>query len=375
MSTIKTAYEVLKVAHLAQDSVLLEGPHGIGKSDVVQTFSDDTNKYMFPLFLSTQETGDLIGIPTDTIVDGETVTTWSKPTWLKQMEMKAAMGIESVLFLDELNRAPLDVRQSALQLVLEGKIHEHSLPVVNGRRTMVVSAINPADDYQVQELDPALLDRFLCLTLKVSAPEWLDWARNNKVTQAIRDFVSEFPDRLHYTPKEGKGPTPRAWAALSRLLDSAKELNTPKSALYDIISGRLGSEVGSQFFGYYENYTDVIKVDDIEDFIVKADKNQPIEELGELIKQEFGEIEAIRKHEIVNELVQRHISKDSETGKIALAYIYSLDMEIKIAFLKNFRGEDNDRYTVLANLDSEVNNKELFRQILKASLEANGEKL
>lgn len=364
MSTIKTAYEVLKVAHLAQDAVLLEGPHGIGKSQVIEQFAQNNKMHMFPLFLSTQETGDLIGIPTDDVVEGVKVTTWSKPTWLQEMESMAARGIECVLFLDELNRAPLDVRQSALQLVLEGKIHEHSLPRVNGRKTLVVAAINPADDYQVQELDPALLDRFLCLELKVSAPDWLEWARDNEVMNVIRDFVSEFPDRLHYTPDEGKGPTPRAWTKLSDLLSFSEGIS--KATLFDIIKGRLGSEVGAQFFGYYDNYVDVIKADDVEDFIVKAEKKVTnIEELGEVVKKEFEKIEAIRKHEIVAELVNRHINKD--TAKIALAYLYSLEMEVCVAFLKKIQGSHKELFSGIANIDGELNNKNLFRRIVKAA--------
>lgn len=361
MSTIKTAYDVLKIAHIAQDAVLLEGPHGIGKSDIVQTFSDDNKMHMFPLFLSTQETGDLIGIPTETIINDQKVTTWSKPTWLARMEAMAEQGIECVLFLDELNRAPLDVRQSALQLVLEGRIHEHSLPRVKGRKTLVVAAINPADDYQVQELDPALLDRFLCLELQVSAPDWLDWARNHNVINAIRDFISEFPNRLHYTPSEGKGPTPRAWSKLSSLLEAAAANNTNKAVLFDIIKGRLGSEVGSQFFSYYENYTDVVKADDVEDFIVQNDTE--IEELGDLVKKEFGKIEAIRKHEITAELVNRHINKD--TAKIALAYLYSLEMETCVSYLKKLKGESPELYAGVAKIDGELNDKELFRRIVK----------
>lgn len=365
MSTIKTAYNVLKIAHLSEDAVLLEGPHGIGKSDIVQQFADDNSMYMFPLFLSTQETGDLIGIPdTKILEDGSTVTSWDKPNWLHEMEVKAKEGIHCVLFLDELNRAPLDVRQSALQLVLEGKIHEHELPTVNGIKTLVVSAINPSDEYQVQELDPALLDRFLCLEIDVSVPEWLEWARTKNVLGVIRDFISEFPNRLHYTPNEGKGPTPRAWAKVSKNLDAHKKINSDKATLFDILKGRLGSEVGSQFFSYYENYSDVVKVDDIEDFIVKnvsTDKN--IEELGEVIKGEFGKIEAIRKHEIATELIQRHIGK--KTAEIALAYLYSLELETCVAILKKIKGVGvRGDYQKIAELDAEINNKGLFRRFV-----------
>lgn len=364
MTTINNIQAILKVAHLAQDAVLLEGKHGIGKSAIIQQFADNNDMYMFPLFLSTQETGDLIGIPSEIVVDGHKVTQWSKPIWLNRMEEMAKSGKHCVLFLDELNRAPLDVRQSALQLVLEGKIHEHALPRVNGLKSLVIAAINPSDDYQVQELDPALLDRFLCLNVEVSAKDWLKYARENGVIQVIIDFISEFQNRLHFTPAEGKGPTPRAWDKLSQLLKNVDGLTN--DVIFDIIRGRLGSDVGAQFFGYYMKYTEVVKTDDIENFIAELDdsaKDKNPETLGIDVANEFSKIEAIRKLEIAAELCERHINK--ETAKIALVYLYSLELETCVSFLKDMKGSNKETYTGIVAIDRRLNNKKLFSRIVE----------
>lgn len=363
MTTITNVQTILKVAHVAQDAVLLEGKHGIGKSAIVDQFAKNNNMYMFPLFLSTQETGDLIGIPSEIVVDGHKVTQWSKPIWLNRMEEMANKGIHCVLFLDELNRAPLDVRQSALQLVLEGKIHEHALPRVNGLKTLVVAAINPSDDYQVQELDPALLDRFLCLNIEVSSKDWLKYARENGVIPVIIDFISEFQNRLHFTPVEGKGPTPRAWDKLSNLLKNADGL--PNDVIFDLICGRLGGEVGAQFFGYYMKYIEVVKTDDIENFIAKLDdsaKDNNPEVLGKVVEKEFSKVEAIRKLEIATELCTRHIGK--ETAKIALVYLYSLELETCVSFLKDAKGSNKEMYAGIVAIDRQLNNKKLFSRIV-----------
>ncbi len=68
----------------------------------------------------------------------------------------------SVLFLDEMNRSATDTLNASLQLVLDRRLNDHRLPIVNGRPTLVAAAINPADaDYTVNTFDPALLDRFI----------------------------------------------------------------------------------------------------------------------------------------------------------------------------------------------------------------------
>ena len=238
--------QVIKAAAAADDTVLIEGKHGIGKSDAPKDFAAKEDYHFEPLFLSHQEVGDIIGIPSD-IIDGDIkITTWSIPPWLHRINQAAARGQRSILFLDELNRAQIDVRQSALQLVLERQIHEHVLPVVDGFRTMIVSAINPPEEYQVDELDPALLDRFLHIIADVDYKSWLKWAREHKINQIVRDYIAEHPDKLHWTPEDlSRGTTPRSWAKLSNYIDNIKTI--PEEILFQIIKGRVGVAVGSLF--------------------------------------------------------------------------------------------------------------------------------
>lgn len=362
---INSAKLVLHAAALADDAVLIEGKHGIGKSDIVRQFSKETYRHMEALFLSHQEVGDIIGIPRTIEKDGETITTWSVPIWLQRMREKAAQGIKCVLFLDELNRAPLDVRQSALQLVLERRIHEHELPIVDGERTMIVAAINPADDYQVDELDPALLDRFLPIYAEVDAKSWLKWAKETSVNEIVRDFIAENPDRLHWSPADGSiGSSPRSWAKLGNYMDNIDRIEP--SVIFQIMKGKVGTEIGSQFHAFAKNYTKVIKVEDIEKVVKKyADSVSDIDDLSLHITELMGATEAIQKMEMANKLKDKYGDKDEMLP--FLAYLYSIEIEILVAFLKSMRSDDPDAYKKLALVDGKVNNKELFRRIVVAS--------
>lgn len=271
---IQTARDIIAAAALADDTVIMEGVHGIGKSQIVKQFALEEGYHLEELFLSHQEVGDLIGIPHMKEQDGVTITTWSVPIWLQRMYKAAQEGKKCVLFLDELNRAPVDVRQSALQLVLERQIHEHKLPVIDGARTLVVAAINPADKYQVDELDPALLDRFLHITVEPDAQAWLKWARSSGVNSIVRDFIAEYPDRIHWTAADtGIGATPRSWAKLGDFMDRVHDIK--EEILFQIMKGKVGTELASQFYTFYKNYVDVVKMKDIED-IVKTTKTKSL---------------------------------------------------------------------------------------------------
>lgn len=361
---IKSASAIIKAAVTADDTVILEGKHGIGKSQIVKQFAEENGYHLEELFLSHNEIGDLIGIPHTIERNGKNITTWSVPIWLQRMYENAEKGIPNILFLDELNRAPIDVRQSALQLVLERKIHEHNLPTVENMRTMVVAAINPADDYQVDELDPALLDRFLHVMVEEDSKAWLEWARKAGVNEIVRDYIAQYPDRLHWTPADnGIGATPRSWAKLGDFMDNIKEI--PEDIIFQVMKGKVGSEIASQFFSHYKNYVDVIKVEDIVKIVEKNKDKLDIEAVAELISKKMKKTEAIQKTEMAHQLASKFMHTDNV--HVFLTYMYSLEMEIRIAFLKGYRKDEPEAYKKLADVDGEINDKNLFKKINQAA--------
>jgi len=423
---INTTKKVIRAAMLAQDTVIIEGPHGVGKSDAAKQVTKEDDIHLETLFLSNNEVGDIVGIPH---MNSDNVTVWSEPIWLQrandaafptmslfrdltfsdnefkqyvmdyvgdthevsksqlsmlfrrfykvtstevsgeiltsnQTKVSNIKSKQVLLFLDELNRAPLDVRQSAMQLVLERQIHEHKLPMVCGEPTMIVAAINPADDYQVDELDPALLDRFLHVTVECDAKSWLEWGRLNKVNNVVRDFIAAHPDRLHWTPEDGGiGATPRSWTKLGSYMDKIEFI--PDEVIFQVFKGKVGVELGSQFFSFYKNYVDVITADDIINVVKDhKDDTSDIEQLGDIIREVIITQEAIQKSELADQL--NDIAKDTNDLLPLLAFLYATEVEICVSFLKKMK-TDMKRYSELAKLDGELNNKQLFVRIVTAA--------
>ena len=356
---------VIHAASVADDTVIIEGVHGIGKSDIVKQFAKENDYHIETLFLSQQEVGDLIGIPTIVEDNGNQLTVWSVPIWLQRMRDASKLGKRCVVFLDELNRAPLDVRQSALQLVLERQIHEHKLPELEGVRTLVVAAINPdSSDYQTDALDPALLDRFLLAKVDVDVPAWLDWARNSEVNTAVRDFIVNNPKFLHHTPTEGIGATPRSWAKLGDYLDNIQDMSD--TTLLHIIRGKIGADIAGQFYMFYRDYSNIVTIADVEKVVAdNCDTISDVEELADLLRELTVSLESPQKMELAHQLGDKYMINDNKLP--LLAYLYAMDIEICVAFLKNLRNNKSELYVDLAKFDDTINDKKLFKRIVQAA--------
>ena len=99
--------------------------------------------------------GDLVGLP---VIDGE-CTRFNPPDWFKQ-----ACNEPVALFLDEVDRATIEVRQGIFELTDSRKLNGFALHP----ETLIFAAVNGGEhgeQYQVGEMDPAELDRWTVFAL------------------------------------------------------------------------------------------------------------------------------------------------------------------------------------------------------------------
>ena len=206
----------------ADQNLMLVGNHGIGKSEILTEYFSGKGMKVVPLFLGQMsDPGDLIGIPNRNNTTGK--TEFMPPYWFP------LDGKPIVLFLDELNRARPEVLQTIMDLALNRTLAGRKLP--DGSR--IISAVNDGDQYQLTDLDPALVSRFNVVTFRPTTQEWLLWADKVGVDARVRDFIRENPIWLDKNPdaKEGvdtgldKTPDRRAWKRVSDILKTAWDIN------------------------------------------------------------------------------------------------------------------------------------------------------
>lgn len=223
----------------ASQNIMLVGSHGIGKSRIVEDYFTEKGMKVTALFLGQMsDPGDLIGLPRLNEETGK--TDFMPPYWFP------TDGVPIVLFLDELNRARPEMLQTVMDLVLNRKLAGRRLP--EGSR--IISAVNAGEQYQVGELDPALVSRFNIYTLRPTAKDWLDWAMRNELDERVINFIEAHPDKLdsRFNPSADsldKSPDRRAWERVSQVLKGVKN---PEAYHAKIVAGIIGALTASAFF-------------------------------------------------------------------------------------------------------------------------------
>ena len=219
-----TTTELLSLLDITptDQNLMLVGNHGIGKSEILTEYFSGKGMKVVPLFLGQMsDPGDLIGIPNRNDTTGK--TEFMPPYWFP------LDGKPVVLFLDELNRARPEVLQTIMDLALNRTLAGRRLP--DGSR--IISAVNAGDQYQLTDLDPALVSRFNVVTFRPTAQECLLWAEKVGVDARVRDFIRENPMWLDKNPdaKEGadtgldKTPDRRGWKRVSDILKTAGDIS------------------------------------------------------------------------------------------------------------------------------------------------------
>ena len=251
----KTFVSLAPSVSAARLPVLLRGRHGIGKSQVVYQLAANAGLPVVERRASQMTEGDLVGLPS---VEGNR-TSFNPPDWFKQ-----ACEEPVVLFLDEVDRATLEVRQGIFELTDSRKLNGHNLH----DDTLIFAAVNGGEHgehYQVNEMDPAELDRWSVWDIEPTVEDWLAWAKNN-VDGLIWDFINQNRNHLEHTDDFEPNkvyPSRRSWERLDKCLTQADLLKEASPVLYNLTSAFVGFEAAVAFNDFVLNYDRQVTTDDI----------------------------------------------------------------------------------------------------------------
>ncbi|MDH5711039.1 MAG: MoxR family ATPase [Gammaproteobacteria bacterium] len=198
--------------------VMLWGPPGVGKSQMVAQIAARHEVPLIDIRLSQMEPSDLRGIPFRV----EEFVEWAVPSMLPNLKRHGERGI---LFLDEITSAPPSVSAAAYQLILDRKLGEYEVP----EGWAIIAAGNRQGDRGVTYSMPApLANRFSHYEVEINLDDWVAWAYANGIDERIIAFLRFRQDLLfEFDPAQNPVafPSPRSWEFAHRALQKFDESN------------------------------------------------------------------------------------------------------------------------------------------------------
>lgn len=227
------------------------GSHGIGKTQIIRQVTSTLKWRMLEVNLPYKERVDLTGRMEPS--EDHKHTVYLPPKWFP-IKDDPEYAQHTVINFDELNRAPNDILRAVLPLILEGVVNERRLPSIYRR----VAAINPWDaDYNVYDLEPALLDRVCFLTDIPRDLDWLTWSKG-RMSDAVQAVAKKSWGMFDWqqTVSMDKKPTQRGLATFDKFVSFVSMniylahglkiavglLGTPGVAIYENVKKELKDE-------------------------------------------------------------------------------------------------------------------------------------
>ena len=234
--------ELVKIAILNKEPIMLWGMPGIGKSDMIREIGLELDRPVIDIRASLFSEVDIKGYP---YINKETGT------------MKFALSNEfprdpdsnAIVFLDELPAALPSTQLALYQLILDRKIGEYELPE---NVTILAAGNRDADRAGTFEMPKPLQNRFIHVEIDIVFDEWLIWAVDNNINKDVISFLNKNKDKLlDFRPESPSKAfaTPRSWVKSSKLLNSG---NYNNDQVRNIVSGCVGGGLAAEFIGFKE---------------------------------------------------------------------------------------------------------------------------
>ncbi len=249
----------------------LEGESGIGKTSIIEQYAKAKEMDCIIMGVASLDHIEFYGrtVSTDIVAgfNDQKFTVFKKsiPNWVSTILHNDKNNKETLLFIDELNRAEPQNLQSLMNLILKKEFGSDSIKLPES--LFIVCAGNPIDDgnYLVESLDKAMLSRMAIVKVKTTLTSWkknyalLHDKKNNRqkvhpsIISYLEDNRADFMLESAEDDMSDPGMDPRRWDMISRLLYSYEKTEKNANNLVSLLSTVSSKEVTPKLVNYLKS--------------------------------------------------------------------------------------------------------------------------
>ena len=295
---------------------------GVAKSAIGRSIADKMGFRYMDIRLSMVDETDVGLYPsvTEVDVDGSSVKCldFVVPRWAIEANKQP-----TIIHFEELNRASQQVRNAALQILLEREIG--TAFKFNDNVIMMSSGnLGDEDGTDVEEFDSALNNRLVHINHVLGVDEWIENFAQDNVHRLIVSYIKAHPEQMYKTSDNAKAyASPRSWTMLSEfIVTNFGEDASPREflpLLKEVATGYVGNSA-MKFVQYCEDMLNI----SIEDVLNNYDK----------IKKDLAKYNRDKNSELIQSLKEIEITKLNEKQlKNVVKFLENVGDDEKTAYL------------------------------------------
>ena len=267
----KDALGEYAIPSIRQRPILLMGPPGIGKTQIMEQAARECGVALVAYTITHHTRQSAVGLPfirqrhygeKDVSVTEYTMSEIISSVYAK---MEATGLKEGILFIDEINCVSETLAPTMLQFLQCKTFGNQAVPA----GWVIVAAGNPPEyNKSVRDFDIVTLDRVRRMDIEPDLPAWKDYARTAHIHSAILSYLELHPQNFYQINADVDGTqfvTARGWEDLSNLLDTYEALGmqADEDLIRQYLQHQKIAEDFSAYLDLYYKYRDDYGVEEI----------------------------------------------------------------------------------------------------------------
>lgn len=268
---LKDEFGKYRIPVIRQRPVLLMGPPGIGKTQIMEQIARELQIGLVAYTITHHTRQSAVGLPfiREKKYAGETysVTEYTMSEIIASVHEKMEQtGLkEGILFIDEINCVSETLAPAMLQFLQGKTFGNQKIP----EGWIIVAAGNPSEyNKSVREFDIVTLDRLKKIDVEADFPVWKEYAYHQGIHPAVISYLELRKENFYRIENTVDGKlfvTARGWEDLSQMIQVYELLGktVDRDVVYQYVQHRMVAKDFTNYLELYYKYKKEYSVEDI----------------------------------------------------------------------------------------------------------------